>query len=470
MHEILVRPVLSFHLAFGLDWLPLISGRPAGAARSIARRHRASHVVIDGEAPASFGYGLLRASARPRGRTVHSAAQNVARLYPSGSVAAIVPIDPDGHWLVAVHEGAVMVRTDVVYRSPEQAAQALHALQRAHPRLTVLGPETDGLSLEAIAGSSAPGTALRDTGRRHRQWLLGAFVAAASLLAWAALKNAGAARVDRAEPPALGPQEILSRWNAAVDEAEQGMRVHGVAATHAVLRHLYGMPAVLAGWTLLRVTCSADGRSWRCGADYDRRRRGANNEGLLAAAPQAWRIDFPSIDRASASWSFHAGALDAGRQRIVDAAQHRRQVQSAWQGIKSAFGRMALGPPARIEVGPPLDADGRPLPRPAGLRSHALRRVEFEGPLRSASLLLPYTQSIAWRSITLAPGEPLPPTLASSRLRATFHGDLYERYEADEPGNPAAAHRAAAPAASVDDGLAGRNDVLDGRGGRAGHE
>src|SRR5690606_17181682 len=101
MHEILVRPVLSVHLAFGLEWLPLIRGRAANVARRIARQHRATHVVLDGDAPASFGYGVSRAALRHRRRAMHSAAQNMARLYPSGSVAAIVPLPPEGHWLVA---------------------------------------------------------------------------------------------------------------------------------------------------------------------------------------------------------------------------------------------------------------------------------------------------------------------------------------------------------------------------------
>src|SRR5690606_12382136 len=111
MHEILVCDVLSFRLAFGLDWQPLISGRASRAARSVARQRKASHIVLDGDAPASFGYGLLRLRRATGRRAVHSAAQNVARLYPSGSVALVMPIGAQGHWPVAVAEGGVMART-----------------------------------------------------------------------------------------------------------------------------------------------------------------------------------------------------------------------------------------------------------------------------------------------------------------------------------------------------------------------
>ena len=465
MHEILVRPVLSVHLAFGLEWLPLISGRTSSAAGRIARRHKATHVVLDGEAPASFGYGLSRRALRHGSRTMYSAAQNMARLYPSGSVAAILPVLPEGHWLVAVHEGAVMARTDVVYRSPEQAMQALHALQQAHPRLVLL-PESDGLTLETVAGASDSGTALRDTGRRRRQWLLGAFLPAAALLAWTLLTKQAGLAAARPGPAVMDAGEIRSQWEAAVSLAEQDIVVHGVAATHAALRHFYDIPAVIAGWALVRASCSADGRAWRCGADYDRKRLDADNEGMLASAPPGWRLDFPSIDKAAASWSFRADVPPAEPHDIDSAAHHRRHVQSAWQGIRPAFSRMALGPPRQVEIPPPVDADGRPLPRPAGLRAYARKKVEFEGPLRSISLLLPHTRSIAWRSITLTLGEAAHPTLLSSRLRVMFHGDLYERHEADTADNPEADHRPESWAMAPESGAVRSHGVLDGNAGR----
>src|SRR5690606_19011658 len=131
-----VRSVLSVDLAFGLDWQPLISGRALSFARRVARRSKASHIVLDGNAPASFGYGAVRRLAR--GRALHSAAQSLSRLYPSGSVACLIELGSAGHWLAGVHEGAVMARTDVVFPSIDQAKQALEAMRRVHPRLKIL--------------------------------------------------------------------------------------------------------------------------------------------------------------------------------------------------------------------------------------------------------------------------------------------------------------------------------------------
>lgn len=463
MRDILIRSVLSVDLAFGLQWLPLISGRASTAARRIARRHNATHMVLDGDVPASFGYGLLRARAAGRPRAVHSAAQSMARLHPSGSVAAMVPIEPEGHWLVAVHEGAVIARTDVVYRLAEQAEQAMHELRRAYPRLTMLHPEGGGPTLEALAAVCDAGTALKSTGHRRRRWLLGLLVPVAAVLAWAALKNPADSAVARAGSFSLDDHALRLRWSKAIALAEQGIALHGVAATHAVLHHLYQVPATIAGWALLRVHCSASSGAWRCNADYDRKLHGADNQGLLAAAPPGWQLEFTSMDRAGASWSFHTEVTPMGRGRIDTAADIRRHVQSAWQGIRPAFSRMELGAARPFEAPPPLDEAGRPLPRPAGLHGYAKRAVLFEGPLRSISLLLPHTRSIAWRSITLVLGDAHHPTLASSRLRATFQGDLYELYEADSHANASSAEQAHVSAMDNDGDAAGHGGGLHGR-------
>lgn len=431
MHQVLIRPVSSFNLAFGLNWHPLISGRASSAARRIARQRRASHIVLDGQSPASFGSGVLRAGKRWRRQVLHSAAQNVARLYPTGSVACILDIDC-GYWLVAVHEGAVMARADIVYRTLEQAQQALSALQRSHTRLVVLRPGHDAPTLQTIAKASAEGTMLQDTGRRRRQWLtwLSLLVMALLVLVW--WYRSWVLGAAQAAQPALGAEETATRWNQAVAAVEQHITLHGVAATHAILQHIHSVPAQLSGWALARVACQADAALWRCTADLDRRHPHANNDGLLNTAPSAWRLSFPSIDRASAAWEFPAATQAAGPGRVKSSAYNRRHLQSAWQGIRPAFGSMVLGQAAPVEISAPLDDEGRPLPRPLGLPQYIRSPVQFEGPLRSVSLLLPHTHAIGWRSVALVVGAPVPPSMASSRLRITFHGDLYELLDAQQ--------------------------------------
>jgi len=429
MQQALIRPVLSFHLAFGLDWLPLISSRAASAARRIARQRSASHIVLDGEVPASFGYGLARTTGLRRGAVIHSAAQNMARLYPTGSIGAIISLDAQSHWLVALHEGAVMAGTDSVYRSHSYALDALQALQRAHPRLAILQTEAELPSLALIAGASDTGTALKSTGHLRRRWVAGLLLLLVSCLAIYAW--AGVARVPQSQTSLLGPDEIRSRWNQALSSAEQGFPVHGVAATHQLLQHIHAVPAVVAGWAMTRVVCRAQGRSWQCNADYDRRHRKADNQGLLSAVPTDWRLDFPTLNKANAAWGFDTDPLSPQQRRIDSAAGNRRHLQSAWQGIAPAFNRMLLGPARPVQLAVPHDAQGKPLPRPAGMRSYDRRTVEFDGPLRSFSLLLPHLGAVGWHSITLSFAEHAQASLLTSRFRATLHGDLYELHEAD---------------------------------------
>lgn len=436
MSEILIRPVMSSQLVFGLDWLPLISGRASSAALRIARQRKASHIVLDGEAPASFGYGLVRT--QRRGMALHSAAQNMARLYPSGSVAAILSLESEGHWLVAIHEGAVMARTDIVYRSLEQAHEALHALQRAHPRLLVLHPGAGAPSLAAIAAASDAGTSLRSTGYRRRKRLLLLCFAFLLVFAVAFFRASGTSRATQAVEPAMDAAELAMRWSEAVSRAEQNITIHGVAATYAALLQVYEIPAALAGWALVRAVCQVDKQLWRCTADYDRKHRNADNKGLLSVAPPGWRLDFPTMDLARAAWTFKTDTPAFAHHRLTDEAHNRRYLLSAWQGMRPAFGKMILGPSRPVPIAPPLDAEGRPLPRPVKLIGHARRAVEFEGPLRSLSLLLPHTHAIGWRSFSLTLNESAQPSLASSRLRVTLHGDLYERYESEAPADQAA--------------------------------
>lgn len=431
MHNIVVLPVHTFHLAFGLEWQPLISGRASRSARRIARQRKASHLVLDGQSPASFGYGTLRRSGL-QGRVLYSAAQNMARLYSTGTVACILQLDTGGYWLVAVHEGAVMSRTDVICRSIEQARQILEALRRSHPRLTVLKAGHDAPGLDTIARASDAGTSLRDTGRRRRQWLLRLGLLNSAAAALVSMFGAWHPRVAPTNQSGMPAAEAEARWLRAIQDAERDMTLHGVAATLAAVRQLHDVPARISGWELARVACQAHGALWQCNAQYDRRHPQANNKGLLTSVAPEWRLSFPTIERASATWEFHTPTLAAPASRLKTAAYNRRYLQSAWQGIRPAFNRIEVGPTNAIDIQTPLDDDGRPLPQPSGMPRYSRSAVQFEGPLRSVSLLLPHTHSIGWRSLSLAMGAPTQPSLESSRLRVTLHGDLYELLDTEE--------------------------------------
>src|SRR5690606_11426581 len=137
-----------------------------------------------------------------------SAAQNMARLYPTGSVACIQCLGSDAYWLVAVHEGAVMSRTDVVCGSMEQAQRVLEELRRSHPRLVLLGADSRAPTLETIASVSDPGTSLRETGRRRRLWFSRICVLLLAGAALAVIYRSRSAGAVPTAPPAISAAEI----------------------------------------------------------------------------------------------------------------------------------------------------------------------------------------------------------------------------------------------------------------------
>jgi hypothetical protein len=96
------------------------------------------------------------------------------------------------------------------------------------------------------------------------------------------------------------------------------------------------------------------------------------------------------------------------------------------QAIQPAFSRLQLGRSQTLAVAAPRDAHGKPIPRPQHIQAYVARQVHFEGPLRSASVLLPYTESISWKKITLSLHDARTVDIRTSRLHASFHGDLYE--------------------------------------------
>lgn len=429
MRQLLTLPCQNVQLVFGLGWLPSISGKVAGTARRTARQRRATHLVMDGESPASFAFGTPRLSREHRRLPLHSAAQNFARLYPKGSVACILALDSHAYWLVAVHEGAVMTRSDLVFRSSQQALDGYEAMRQSHPRLALLDSGPDSLTLESLAAASDRGTALQDTGLRRRRRLLVILMVAALCLAGVTGYRGLSSRQATEELSNVETKETEEQWRIAVTEAQRSIRLHGVSATHAALNHVYQIPARIAGWALVRVECHAQGASWRCAADLNRLHPHANNRQLLSSVPDGWNLSFPSIDAASATWEFHTAIQTAVTQRLHSPVYNKRHLQSALQGIRAAFNRIELGKEIPIAIRTPIDDAGRAMPPPHELPRYTRRSVHIEGPLRSLSLLLPHTESFGWRSLQLVVGPSTSPSSTTSRLRVTLHGELYEQHD-----------------------------------------
>ncbi|MBV6303810.1 type 4b pilus protein PilO2 [Candidimonas humi] len=436
MDGVLIIPGASVSLAFGLEWQPLIPGRAVSEAQRRARRVKATHVVVAGDGAAAAGMARLSARAATGPRPIHSAAQGLALLFGVGTFALLLELAPRRHWLVAVHDGAVVMRTDRLFESSEDAAHILAELRQAYPRLAVLpgaaGYEAPGLA--QIEAAATVQTRLVPVAARWQrllprrlQWLvLAALLAMLLPRAWQAL------RPSRPAQAAAGV-DAEQAWRAALRKAQRKHVLHGVAGTRSVLAEFYALPVSLAGWRLSHAACEARPGAWLCTARYERRDAHASNAGLLAAAPRHWRLDFPSMEQAGVHWQLAYRGLPLDEHVLSSHAHNERHLISALQAILPAFASLRLGKGRKLEAAAPRDAQGRPLPRPASLPAYMLRSVEIHGPLRSASLLLPYTQAMAWRKVSLSLRDAARPALKSSSLHLSLMGDLYEiQYPQDE--------------------------------------
>jgi hypothetical protein len=429
MSDVLVLPMPSVSLVFGLDWLPLINGRAHRVVQRMAKQYRATHMVFAGDAAAAVGLGVLRLSRAHHKKMLNSAAQNMAQLFMHDTVALLFELEPAQFWLVAVHDGTVVARTDRLYASRADANAALAELRQAYPQLKVLGAPgaSPAPTLSDIEAASARQSQLVPLGRWRSvlpapvQWFLLAL--AIVLLAprfWHTFQSV------RKTPVAIDLVDPVQAWQEAIARVSRNTVIHGIEGTRSIVRSLHELPVYLAGWALTQATCTADQSAWRCQARYDRRHRDASNAGLLAGAPKGWMVEFNSIDQAQPVWQLgSAGSALAGSD-LENTAHNERGLFSSLQMIKPAFARIELGRSQALNVQPPRDQHGKAIPKPAGLPLIRTRAVHISGPLRSASLLLPYTASIGWREISLTLRDAESVGLKTSRITMSFQGVLYE--------------------------------------------
>lgn len=418
-------------LAFGLSWFPVLGARPERLARSLARRRKASHSVVPGATAASVGLAFLPAKRyRSTEPPVHAAAQALASRYALGTIAFVYELKAGLYWLLAVHEGAVVARTDCLCTDLGQADALLAELRKSHPKIDVrhCSGLTEGLpSLAEIASFCGSHSRLCKEGWamavRPVHWTLlglaGALGVSAAVFLWPTTGPTGSQK-----GPA--PVELERLWKEAVGAATSQIGLHGVHGSHVFLKHLYTLPTRLAGWSLRRVDCSARSTGWRCQARLEREDPQAQNAGLIDAAPGHWELDFASMDSVRASWVWRVPEQALKYVRVSQRSTNQRVLQSALQLLKPVFTDLGLGAAQMLEVAAPLDEQGRPYPLPADLVRYASRPFKVEGPLRSVSLLLPHLAAIRWVSANLSINDVVQPGLAASRLKLSMNGNLYE--------------------------------------------
>jgi len=353
----------------------------------------------------------------------------VAQRHPEGTMALMLAIQDHGLWMVAIHDGAVIVGTDRLFASSEEAQGVIDQLAAAYPGLRVVGP-TGGrqlVSLDDLVAACAPASQLR-TLSHWDSWLPWpvqclALALVLSLLvprAWSLLQ------ARRTPPPSVQAYDPVQAWRQAIDASVKHRFVHGVAGTRLLLTLFHDLPVGPGGWALHGAECTSEGRLWQCQADYRRQAPGASNATLFAAVPPNWSVDFPSLDQATRRWREPSAGTPLLAYRLTTRRHTENVLYSSLQGIRQGFGQLQVGPPQRLPFTPPADRDGLAMPRPVGLPAYSARSLQLGGPLRSAGLLLPHSGSIAWTKAALSVRHTDKPDLTHSALALVLHGVLYE--------------------------------------------
>lgn len=437
MHKPLVLSVKGVGLAFGLDWLPLVAADPARLARALVRRHGATHSVLSGAAGAAVGLAWLERG-RKHAAPLCSGAQVFAQLHPRGTIAAVIDLDAHGWCILAVHEGAVLARSDKAYPDRALADAALEDIRQAYPAIHLLDTAAGerGMTLQSLADAAAQGMAQGAQLRRASLawWRRPAFWTVLAL-GLALLGPRFVAVYSDATAHAMSAPDLELAWSQAQAAALRGHRLHGEDGTRALLGVFYVLPTSLAGWRLAQASCVLQAGRWLCKAEFVRTGAGADNLGLLRAARSDWRIDFPTMDRAWAHWSASLESVALDAQALPRPVDHDRDWMSALQAIQGAFSGVRIEPSRALAVSAPLGPDREPVARPALLRRYSLRGLQFVGPLRSANLLIPLAGHVAWNKAVLSIAEKSARGRGASFLNLTLDGVLYEM---EDPAVPRA--------------------------------
>lgn len=412
-------------LVFGMEWFPLLGDHVEAQARTLARQRGATHRVVCSGAAAAVG--LWRGRFRRAGKRQHcSAAAAFAGLHPSGTVAAIVPLPAEQYWLVAVHEGAVMTRTDQLYVESSSLEDAILMLRSAHPGL-ILHDETSMPSelMERLLDMAKSKGELVRTARFARMSPL-ALLAVSLLLAGGLATALGLGPLSRPAPDAgASPADAVSAWTHAIALSAAQHTVHGVAGLRALLDTVHATPIGVAGWLLQEVQCRPRADRWLCRARY-RREGDGDNLGFIAAAPSDWTVTFDPLNGLEASWSVTMPAQPLNTVVVRRATKNEFSLHSALQAMLPAFSTIRLDPPQPLPVLVPVDEQQRPIARPAGMSSFQRRVLRIEAPLRSLSLLMPEAVHMSWDRVQFLVSEIDQPSLRNSSVRVSLTGVLYE--------------------------------------------
>jgi hypothetical protein len=407
------------YFVFGLQWTPLVGGRPLQVGRERARLLHATHYLIGPEPGAVLGYGKLVNATRQRKPSLHSAAMRYAHTHAGGSVACVMPHNEHGFWVVAAHEGTVLVQSDKWFSSAEQAQELLALLAQRFPTLSVCWlPAFDAseppewLRARPEAFSRLTRLSKRVT---HRIML---WVAASAALLGALLLMTPESKNNAVAPIPDAP----ARWRDVMQRIADMYPIHTSVHIARVMEDWRLAPIYVGGWRLKQIQCEPKILDWRCIARYQREHRMALNRTLEGSAPKAWVFQPFDLDHALLTWTVRHAATPLD----MAVAHTRADWMSYLQQVSPVFELVQIGVATRLAITAPLDVQGAPIDRPEFMPLWQKRSVVIKGPMRSVAALSGLSAPLHWRNLSLSVDGMSGSGVARSQLVVQFIGDLFE--------------------------------------------
>ena len=406
-------------LLFGLQWTPLLGGRPLQMGRERAHLLHATHYLVSPDPGAVLGYGKVTSAKELRSDLLYSAAMQYARAHASGTVACVLPHPQHGYWVVAAHEGQVLVQSDKWFVSPEQAEELLSLL-------AVRFPELDVCWLSSLDASAPPEwllprpdvlSRLTRLGKRRAPKMLLAVILFAGVVAMVFTRTLDPLPVASEPTPSAA-----MRWDEAMRRIAEMYPIHTPLHIAQVLDEWRQAPLYVAGWKLKHIQCESKGLEWRCMARYQREHRLALNKSLEGIAPQGWSFRPFDLDHAVLGWTIQ----QAGQSLDFTGRHAREDWMSYLQEVSPVFESIQVGAAARLAITAPIDGQGVPLARPDALASWQKRSVAIKGPMRSIAALSGLQTPLHWRTLSLSVDAMSGVGIARSQLVVQLIGDLFE--------------------------------------------
>lgn len=435
MKESLLESVAGKTLAFGLEWLPLLESMGVREARRRAGRYRATHFVLASDTTRAVGLANIpqRSASATSNQVIYSAAQCVATSYQNGTWVVCLSLAPNCWWLVAVHEGVVVMRTDTVASDPESFDSIIVDLRRAYPGIVSLqsGRDNEAPSLASLAQHVGVASLLQE---RRGGWdgfrvrVLATVAVLGVGVTIFAITN-GRDKTTSVDTLLATKQKHEQRWLDTQQAALNKVVVHGVQGTQRLLDALYAVTVKPAGWHLKQVECIPVARAWRCVAQFRRHHPATDVQALEAALPESWVLEARDLDQTLATWFIPYIGLTLAQVRIPTALENRKTWLGILQRSSLAFDRITWGEPKPVSITAPTDRQRRPLPRPEWLETYQSRTLQLSGPLRSYVLLLADLNAIRWSRARLSITEKIVPRVRASQLHLLLEGEFHERSE-----------------------------------------